>query len=117
MKCGTLGQCGLAISNTVRDTLLFVTTSSGITHLALSKPNPALVPFSVRRNLLGSTQDRGQLSIVLTNNEQDVLQLLYLETMPWIIQFYLHTIRVHADDALRGKKHFIHDLVYTHLPP
>ncbi|GAW04380.1 Gpi16 subunit GPI transamidase component [Lentinula edodes] len=67
----------------------------------LSKPNPALVPFSVRRNLLGSTQDRGQLSIVLTNNEQDVLQLLYLETMPWIIQFYLHTIRVHADDALR----------------
>ncbi|KAJ4485920.1 Gpi16 subunit GPI transamidase component [Lentinula aciculospora] len=67
----------------------------------LSKLNPTLVPFSVRRNLLGSTQDRGQLSIVVTNNQQDTLQLLYLETMPWIIQFYLHTIRVHSDDVPR----------------
>ncbi|KAJ3843884.1 GPI transamidase component PIG-T [Lentinula raphanica] len=68
----------------------------------LSQPNPPLVPFSVRRNLLGATQDRGQLSIVVTNNQQDTLQLLYLETMPWIVQLYLHTIRVHSDDVPRG---------------
>ncbi|KAJ3998557.1 GPI transamidase component PIG-T [Lentinula boryana] len=72
-----------------------------ICHAALSPPDPALVPFSVTRNLLGPTQDRGELSIVLTNNQQDTLQLLYLETMPWIVQFYLHTIRVHSDNVPR----------------
>ncbi|KAE9400530.1 Gpi16 subunit, GPI transamidase component [Gymnopus androsaceus JB14] len=64
----------------------------------LSKPTEALLPFSVRRSLFGSTQDRGQLSIVVTNNQNETLQMLYLETMPWIVQFYLHTIRVHSDD-------------------
>ncbi|KIK70817.1 hypothetical protein GYMLUDRAFT_32877 [Collybiopsis luxurians FD-317 M1] len=68
----------------------------------LSKLNP-LVPFSVQRKLLGPTQDRGKLSIVVTNNQDEQLQLLYLETMPWIIQFYLHTARVdseHRDNSI-----------------
>ncbi|KAF9076064.1 Gpi16 subunit GPI transamidase component [Rhodocollybia butyracea] len=68
----------------------------------LSKPNQALVPFSVQRSLRGSTQDRGELSIVVTNHQQNTLQLRYLETMPWIIQFYLHTIRVHSDGVLKN---------------
>ncbi|KAF5385406.1 hypothetical protein D9757_005423 [Collybiopsis confluens] len=59
-----------------------------------------LVPFSVRRKLLSSAQDTGKLSIVVTNNQEEQLDLLYLETMPWIIQFYLHTARVYSDENL-----------------
>ncbi|KAG7444102.1 Gpi16 subunit GPI transamidase component [Guyanagaster necrorhizus] len=57
------------------------------------------MPISVRRTLQGASQDRGQLSLVIKNNAPFPLQVLYLETMPWIVQFYLHTMRVSSDTS------------------
>ncbi|KAF8916822.1 GPI transamidase component PIG-T [Mucidula mucida] len=46
------------------------------------------MPFSVRRTLQGSSQDRGQLSVFLTNHMPVSMQVIYLETMPWIVHTY-----------------------------
>ncbi|KAK0460070.1 GPI transamidase component PIG-T [Desarmillaria tabescens] len=64
---------------------------------ALDPPKIPSMPISVRRTLRGASQDRGQLSLVIKNNAPSALQVLYLETMPWIVQFYLHTMRVSSD--------------------
>ncbi|KAK0185635.1 Gpi16 subunit GPI transamidase component [Armillaria mellea] len=63
----------------------------------LDPPEIASIPISVRRTLRGASQDRGQLSLVIKNNGPSSLQVFYLETMPWIVQFYLHTMRVDSD--------------------
>ncbi|KAF9045933.1 Gpi16 subunit GPI transamidase component [Hymenopellis radicata] len=75
------------------------------------EPTKHPMPFSVRRTLQGSSQDRGQLSIFLTNHMPSSIQVVYLETMPWIVQFYLHTMRVHvngiSDDTLLSNTSYI----------
>ncbi|KAK7468558.1 Subunit of the glycosylphosphatidylinositol transamidase complex-like protein [Stygiomarasmius scandens] len=60
-----------------------------------------LVPFTVQRKLHGPTQDRGQLALVLKNHEPHAIRVSYLETMPWLLQFYLHTIRIEVDGTRR----------------
>ncbi|KAK0473320.1 GPI transamidase component PIG-T [Armillaria luteobubalina] len=74
--------------------LLTVCVPAGIDcDTALDSPEIASIPISVRRTLRGASQDRGQLSLVIKNNAPSSLQVFYLETMPWIVQFYLHTMR------------------------
>ncbi|KAG6856284.1 hypothetical protein H0H87_005894 [Tephrocybe sp. NHM501043] len=51
----------------------------------------------MQRTLRGSSQAHGQLSLVLTNHQTEPLHIVYLETMPWIIQFFLHTLKIHID--------------------
>jgi len=61
------------------------------------------MPLSVRRTLRGSGQARGQLSVVLTNNWPTEMQhVIYLETMPWLLQFYLHTLRIYCNGEPSG---------------
>ncbi|KAG5642984.1 hypothetical protein DXG03_001800 [Asterophora parasitica] len=50
--------------------------------------------LSVQRTLRGSSQARGQLSVVLSNHRNEPLHVVYLETMPWLVQFYLHTMKI-----------------------
>ncbi|KAK0430723.1 Gpi16 subunit GPI transamidase component [Armillaria borealis] len=81
---------------------------------ALDSPKIASMPISVRRTLRGASQDRGQLSLVIKNNAPSTLQVFYLETMPWIVQFYLHTMRVSSDTG--GKRdNLISNISY--VPP
>ncbi|RDB15183.1 GPI transamidase component PIG-T [Hypsizygus marmoreus] len=61
--------------------------------------------LSVQRTLRGSSQARGQLSLVLKNHRNTSLHVVYLETMPWLVQFYLHTLQIYIngsrnDDAM-----------------
>ncbi|KAK0477295.1 Gpi16 subunit GPI transamidase component [Armillaria novae-zelandiae] len=79
---------------------------------ALDSPEIATMPISVRRTLRGASQDRGQLSLVIKNNAPSSLQVLYLETMPWIVQFYLHTMHVSSD---AGGDNLISNVSY--VPP
>ncbi|KDQ51566.1 hypothetical protein JAAARDRAFT_81397 [Jaapia argillacea MUCL 33604] len=67
----------------------------------LEPPTVPLTHFSVRRILTGSSQSRGQLSITIQNNLPAQIQTIYLETMPWLLEFYLHTLRVHCDGRSR----------------
>ena len=49
-------------------------------------------PISVKRALRGSNQAWGQLEAVITNQSPIMVQVIYVETMPWLIQFYLHAL-------------------------
>ncbi|KAK1227433.1 Subunit of the glycosylphosphatidylinositol transamidase complex-like protein [Marasmius sp. AFHP31] len=61
-----------------------------------------LVPISIHRTLQGPSQDRGRLQIALKNNGPKDVKVLYLETMPWLLQFYLHTMSTEIDGIARG---------------
>lgn len=64
--------------------------------------NVPLTHLSVRRTLKGSSQSDAQLSLVIENNLPVLVRTSYLETMPWLLQFYLHTIRAQSDGVPRG---------------
>jgi phosphatidylinositol glycan class T len=69
---------------------------------ALDAGDLSHVPLSVQRTLRGSSQARGQLSVALTNNWLTEMHVIYLETMPWLLQFYLHTLRIYSKSVPRG---------------
>ncbi|KAJ7479624.1 GPI transamidase component GPI16 [Mycena latifolia] len=70
-------------------------------------------PLSIRRTLQGSTQDYGTLAVSITNAGPTAMRAAYLETMPWIVTFYLHTLDLHVDGTPRPD--LLHNLTYT--PP
>ncbi|KAI9510156.1 GPI transamidase component PIG-T [Russula earlei] len=51
-----------------------------------------LSDLSVRRTLKGSSQTHGELSIVIRNNQPVTFRTHYLETMPWHVELFLHTL-------------------------
>ncbi|TFK38924.1 GPI transamidase component PIG-T [Crucibulum laeve] len=59
----------------------------------------SLTPLKIQRTLKGSSQARGQLSLVIANHGQVSQQVVYLETMPWLVQFYLHTLKTSVNGA------------------
>jgi len=59
------------------------------------------IPFSVKRTLRGSSQAWGQLSVVITNHRSSTVHALYLETMPWLLQFFVHTLEARVDGTVR----------------
>ncbi|CDO72260.1 hypothetical protein BN946_scf184970.g112 [Trametes cinnabarina] len=63
----------------------------------------SLTDISVRRNLKGTSQADAHLTLEVTNNLPVRVKTGYLETMPWHLQFYLHTLCAHVDDSQRGK--------------
>lgn len=67
----------------------------------LTSPSPPLTPISVQRTLKGSIQSQGRLSVVVTNHLPITVQTSYLETMPWLLQFYLHSLRTFHDGVAR----------------
>ena len=64
---------------------------------------PPLTDISVRRSLKGVNQADAQFTLIVTNNRAEQVRTGYLETMPWHLQFYLHTLRAHVDGHARGK--------------
>ncbi|KAF8184185.1 GPI transamidase component PIG-T [Pholiota molesta] len=72
--------------------------------------SPGTTPFSVKRTLTGSSQAFGRLSVVITNHQTEAINVLYLETMPWLLQFYLHTLEARIDGVVEPK--IISDLTY-----
>lgn len=39
----------------------------------------------------------------ITNHRAVDMQVIYLETLPWHIQFYLHTMKITVNGERRGK--------------
>ncbi|KAI0369392.1 Gpi16 subunit GPI transamidase component [Pilatotrama ljubarskyi] len=62
---------------------------------------PPLTDISVRRNLEGTGQAEARLTLEVANNLPIQVSAGYLESMPWHLQFYLHTLRAHVDGAPR----------------
>lgn len=60
-----------------------------------------LSDLSVRRTLKGSSQTHGELSVVIRNNQPVTVRTHYLETMPWHVEFFLHTLVVSCGDGTK----------------
>ncbi|KAF5360885.1 hypothetical protein D9756_004535 [Leucocoprinus leucothites] len=77
------------------------------------------LPVSVTRTLRGFTQASGKLSLVLKNRRSTPQELIYLETMPWFIQFYLHTLQTRIDGHLRDDivSHMSYNAAVAHSRP
>lgn len=56
----------------------------------------------MKRTLRGSSQAWGQLEAVITNHSPVMVQVIYVETMPWHLQFYLHTLEARLDGIKTG---------------
>lgn len=65
----------------------------------------SLTHISVQRTLKGSSQSQGQLSVVVTNHLPITIKTSYLESMPWLLQFYLHSLNIYCDGSPRGTCH------------
>ena len=61
----------------------------------------------MKRTLRGSSQAWGQLEAVITNRSPVMVQVIYVETMPWLLQFYLHTLEARVNDTKTGSSNDI----------
>ncbi|KAF7361641.1 GPI transamidase component GPI16 [Mycena venus] len=59
-------------------------------------------PLSVRRMLRGSAQDHGALAVSIANADPSPVRVVYLETLPWIVHLYLHTLELTVDGVPRA---------------
>lgn len=69
----------------------------------LTAPVLPQLPITVHRVLTGAEQTYGGLLLSITNAGDTVFTTAWLETMPWFIQFFLHTLELRVDGQKRGK--------------
>ncbi|KDQ26147.1 hypothetical protein PLEOSDRAFT_1078384 [Pleurotus ostreatus PC15] len=67
----------------------------------LGSASVPLVPLALQRTLTGASQANGHLAVRVQNRLNEELRVVYLETMPWLVQFYAHTLSATVD----GRKH------------
>lgn len=78
---------------------------------------PPLSDLSVRRTLKGSSQTHGELSVVVRNNGPVPVRTHYLETMPWHVEFFLHTLSVTCGDRGVECESLLTNMTYTPSRP
>ncbi|KAF2680906.1 GPI transamidase component GPI16 precursor [Lentithecium fluviatile CBS 122367] len=49
------------------------------------------------RSVNGHGQERGSVQAVIRNPSKDAVEFVYLESLPWFMKPYLHTLRAHVD--------------------
>lgn len=104
-QCKSHSTClcnGLQISNIVSCIYLVVIPSALNKSYIASGFDTPITSLSVQRTLRGSSQARGQLSVIVKNHSNSVLRVVYLETMPWLVQFYLHTLDIRINGVREG---------------
>ena len=62
----------------------------------------AVSALSIRRTLKSVNKYRGSLNVAVTNNRGGDIQTTYLETIPWFVQLFLHTLRIECNGTSRG---------------
>lgn len=71
--------------------------------------------LSIQRTLKSVNKYRGSLNVAVRNNEGDDIRTTYLETLPWFVQPFLHTLRIECNGTLRGD--LLSDTTYTPAIP
>ncbi|KAH6907553.1 GPI transamidase component GPI16 [Coprinopsis sp. MPI-PUGE-AT-0042] len=68
-------------------------------------------PVSIKRTLTEKSQLSGRLDVEIVNHHRQPIDIIYLETMPWIVQFYLHTLVPKISGVVRPDA--ISNITYT----
>ncbi|KAF9490588.1 GPI transamidase component GPI16 [Pleurotus eryngii] len=79
----------------------------------LGSASVPLVPLALQRTLTGASQANGHLALRIQNRLNEELRVVYLETMPWLVQFYAHTLSATVD----GRKHAGLISNVSYIPP
>lgn len=66
------------------------------TEKSSSVPEISKVPVYASRSLTGYGQDKGQSRINFKNPTNETVKILYLESLPWFMRVYLHSITVNG---------------------
>ncbi|KZV99912.1 Gpi16 subunit, GPI transamidase component [Exidia glandulosa HHB12029] len=70
---------------------------------------------SLRRTMTGSAQYAGGLLVQLENARNETVRVSYLETLPWFVTLYLHTLDIRVDEDPRQRLDLLERLSY--VPP
>jgi GPI-anchor transamidase subunit T len=79
--------------------------------VAASEP-VSLTPLSIVRSHTGTSQASGRLHVSLTNTLEVAQRVAYLETPPWIVKFYLHTLTFTVNENPQPRDDILQELVY-----
>ncbi|KAI0894684.1 Gpi16 subunit, GPI transamidase component [Annulohypoxylon nitens] len=65
------------------------------------------------RSFTGHGYERGGVRTILTNPSPDTeVEFVYMESLPWFMRIYLHTLRAHVDGQSSPKKDIIEEIYY-----
>lgn len=75
---------------------------------------PDVPPLYAERSLTGHGQERGGVQTILTNpSDTEDVEFVYLESLPWFMRIYLHTLKARLVDPPNGKQEsVIQDIYY-----
>lgn len=64
---------------------------------AMDPPSTPLAPLTISRTLAATSQYAGTLHVSVRNDRDEGQDVLYAETLPWLLTLYLHTLSVEID--------------------
>ncbi|KAH8776535.1 Gpi16 subunit, GPI transamidase component [Diaporthe sp. PMI_573] len=75
---------------------------------------PDIPPLYAERSLMGHGQERGGVQTILTNpSDTEDVEFVYMESLPWFMRIYLHTLEARTVGSSGGKQQeVIQDIVY-----
>lgn len=75
---------------------------------------PDVPPLYAERSLTGHGQERGGVQTILTNpSDTESVEFVYMESLPWFMRIYLHTLEARVINAPSGKQeNVIQDIYY-----
>lgn len=75
---------------------------------------PDIPPLYAERSLTGHGQERGGVQTILTNpSDTEDVEFVYMESLPWFMRIYLHTLEARIVDPPNSKQEsVIQDIYY-----
>ena len=75
---------------------------------------PDIPPLYAERSLTGHGQERGGVQTILTNpSDTEDVEFVYMESLPWFMRIYLHTLKARILEPPSGKQQdVIQDIFY-----
>ncbi|KAI2462814.1 Gpi16 subunit, GPI transamidase component [Annulohypoxylon bovei var. microspora] len=79
--------------------------------VGIVKPETPLL--YAERSFTGHGYERGGVRTILTNPSPDTeVEFVYMESLPWFMRIYLHTLKAHIDGESGSKKDVIEEIYY-----
>ncbi|KAH6685074.1 GPI transamidase component GPI16 [Plectosphaerella plurivora] len=76
----------------------------------VSPPTPLIY---ADRSLMGHGQERGGVQAILTNPSPDTeVEFIYMESLPWFMRVYLHTLNARIEGSQDSASDIIRDIYY-----
>ncbi|KAJ9640425.1 Subunit of the glycosylphosphatidylinositol transamidase complex-like protein [Coniosporium tulheliwenetii] len=77
----------------------------------------ATIPLYATRAIVGHGQERGGIQAVLTNPSSSAVDLVYLESLPWFMKPYLHTLKATITPPTTNNASHAHPIKETYYRP